>query len=147
MLYCGLDVSLKQTALCVVDSDGRVVREAKLATDPEVISRFLQDNELGCERIGPPSCTRHNQQVPADRRRVLSPSCNRCARHPANCIAYQCSSNHADTPGAKADRTVGRTTGTSPEPMMSASTCPGPTLGSWSTSPTSSGAELSGSAM
>ncbi|MFC7557094.1 hypothetical protein ACFQU7_40080 [Pseudoroseomonas wenyumeiae] len=52
MLYCGLDVSLKQTALCVVDGDGRVVREAKLATDPEVISRFLQDNELGCERIG-----------------------------------------------------------------------------------------------
>ncbi len=52
MLCCGLDVSLKQTALCVVDGDGRVVREAKLATDPEVISRFLGDNELGCERIG-----------------------------------------------------------------------------------------------
>ncbi|WP_424139390.1 IS110 family transposase [Roseomonas chloroacetimidivorans] len=52
MLYCGLDVSLKQTALCVVDGDGRVVREARLATDPEVISRFLQENELGCERIG-----------------------------------------------------------------------------------------------
>ena len=30
MFYCGLDVSLKQTALCVVDGDGRVVREAKL---------------------------------------------------------------------------------------------------------------------
>ncbi|RKK03032.1 hypothetical protein EBE87_25415 [Pseudoroseomonas wenyumeiae] len=52
MLYYGLDVSLKQTALCVVDGDGRMVREAKLATDPEVISRLLQDNELGCERIG-----------------------------------------------------------------------------------------------
>jgi hypothetical protein len=52
MLYCGLDVSLKQTALCVVDGEGRVVREARLATDPEVISRFLQENELGCERIG-----------------------------------------------------------------------------------------------
>ena len=48
MLYCGLDVSLKQTALCVVDGDGRVVREAKLVTDPEVISRFLGENELGC---------------------------------------------------------------------------------------------------
>src|SRR4051812_24127215 len=31
---------------------------------------------------------------------------------------------------------VSRTTGTMPEPMMSASTCPGPTEGSWSTSPT-----------
>ena len=52
MLYCGLDVSLKQTALCVVDAGGRVVREAKLATDPEVIGRFLRGNELRCERIG-----------------------------------------------------------------------------------------------
>ncbi len=52
MLYCGLDVSLKQTALCVVDDNGRVVREAKLTTDPEVISRFLRENELRCERIG-----------------------------------------------------------------------------------------------
>jgi transposase len=52
MLYCGLDVSLKQTALCVVDGDGRVLREAKLATDPEVISRFLCENEVSCERIG-----------------------------------------------------------------------------------------------
>jgi transposase len=33
MFYCGLDVSLKQTALCVVAGDGQVVREAKLITD------------------------------------------------------------------------------------------------------------------
>lgn len=52
MFYCGLDVSLKQTALCVVDGGGRVVREAKLTTDPEVISRFLRENDLCCERIG-----------------------------------------------------------------------------------------------
>jgi transposase len=52
MFYCGLDVSLKQTALCVVAGDGQVVREAKLITDPEVISRFLTENNLICERIG-----------------------------------------------------------------------------------------------
>jgi transposase len=52
MFYCGLDVSLKQTALCVVDGNGQVVREAKLITDPEVISRFLSENNLICERIG-----------------------------------------------------------------------------------------------
>jgi transposase len=52
MFYCGLDVSLKQTALCVVDGDGRIVREAKLATDPEAIGRFLDEHELHCERIG-----------------------------------------------------------------------------------------------
>src|SRR5271166_3537125 len=35
---------------------------------------------------------------------------------------------------------VKRTTGTAPEPMMSVSTCPGPTDGSWSISPTMSSA-------
>src|SRR5277367_1509225 len=41
---------------------------------------------------------------------------------------------------------VKRMTGTAPEAMMSASTCPGPTEGSWSTSPTSSSAAWSGKA-
>src|SRR6266851_702840 len=41
---------------------------------------------------------------------------------------------------------VKRTTGTAPEAMMSASTCPGPTEGSWSTSPTSSRAARVGRA-
>jgi transposase len=41
MFYCGLDVSLKQTALCIVDGDGRFVRETRLTTDPDLISRFL----------------------------------------------------------------------------------------------------------
>jgi hypothetical protein len=52
MFNCGLDVSRKQTALCVVDGGERVVREAKLTTDPEMISRFLRENDLCCERIG-----------------------------------------------------------------------------------------------
>ena len=52
MLHCGLDVSPKLTALCVVDRDGRIVREAKLTTDPEVINRFFCENEFRCERIG-----------------------------------------------------------------------------------------------
>src|SRR5271168_4444657 len=42
---------------------------------------------------------------------------------------------------------VSRTTGTAPESMMSANTCPGPTEGSWSISPTISSAELSGVAL
>ena len=43
-------------------------------------------------------------------------------------------------PAAWRNTSVRRTTGTAPEAMMSASTCPGPTEGSWSTSPTSSSA-------
>jgi transposase len=52
MFCCGLDVSLKQTALGVVDGNGQVVREAELITEAEVISRFLAESNLTCERIG-----------------------------------------------------------------------------------------------
>ena len=47
-------------------------------------------------------------------------------------------------PAAWRNTSVSRTTGTAPEPMMSARTWPGPTEGSWSTSPTISSAAWSG---
>ena len=33
----GIDVSLESTSLCVVDATGRIVREAKIASEPEVL--------------------------------------------------------------------------------------------------------------
>ena len=39
--YAGIDVSLESASICVVDATGRVVREAKVACEPEVlITRF-----------------------------------------------------------------------------------------------------------
>ena len=32
-----LDVSVKETAICIVDEDGKVVRESKAATEPQAI--------------------------------------------------------------------------------------------------------------
>ena len=32
--YAGLDVSLEETAVCVIDSDGAVVAEAKVSSEP-----------------------------------------------------------------------------------------------------------------
>ena len=52
MYCCGLDVSLRTTALCVVDGDGRIVKEAKVVSDPEAISDFLRGLGLTFERIG-----------------------------------------------------------------------------------------------
>lgn len=52
MHYVGIDVASKQSAICVLDSQGKIVREAKLATDPEVIGCFLTETELAIERIG-----------------------------------------------------------------------------------------------
>ena len=35
--YAGIDVSLEQSSVCVVDGTGRIVREAKVASEPEVL--------------------------------------------------------------------------------------------------------------
>lgn len=40
-LYVGLDVGLQETSLCVVDRDGKNVREAKVQTDPQTIRSAL----------------------------------------------------------------------------------------------------------
>ena len=40
--YVGLDVSLKQTSICVVDRTGSVVREGVVDSDPEAISVYVK---------------------------------------------------------------------------------------------------------
>ena len=40
--YVGLDVSLKQTSICVVDQTGSVVREGVVDSDPEAIAVFVR---------------------------------------------------------------------------------------------------------
>jgi transposase len=50
--YAGLDVSIKETSVCIVDGSGKVVREVKVATEPEAIVAILADESLLIERIG-----------------------------------------------------------------------------------------------
>ena len=50
--YAGLDVSIKETSVCIVDGAGQVVREIKVATEPETILAVLVDEALTIERIG-----------------------------------------------------------------------------------------------
>lgn len=50
--YVGLDVSLDQTSLCMLDAAGRIVRETKLDTDPDAIAEYLGQAALVIERVG-----------------------------------------------------------------------------------------------
>src|SRR5262249_60147503 len=50
--YVGLDVSLKQTSICVVDEPGAVVREGVVDSDPDAIVAFVRSNAPGMLRVG-----------------------------------------------------------------------------------------------
>src|SRR3954462_4964267 len=50
--YVGIDVSLELSSLCVLDTTGRIVREAKVASEPEVLIAFLSGLALPLARIG-----------------------------------------------------------------------------------------------
>lgn len=55
--YAGLDVSLEETAICVVDGDGRIVKELRAPSDPEALSKALKGVALPLERIGLEACS------------------------------------------------------------------------------------------
>jgi len=50
--YVGIDVSLKESSVCVVDSKGKVVRETKVASEPEALCRLVTEIGLPLTRIG-----------------------------------------------------------------------------------------------
>ncbi|MCI4680147.1 IS110 family transposase, partial [Rhodoblastus acidophilus] len=50
--YAGIDVSLEASSVCVVDSDGRIVREAKVLSEPEILIAWFGGLGVGLSRIG-----------------------------------------------------------------------------------------------
>src|SRR5919108_2126928 len=50
--YVGLDVSLKLTAICIVDRTGRIVREGVVSSDPEAIAGFVASHAPHVARVG-----------------------------------------------------------------------------------------------
>jgi len=50
--YAGLDVSLKLTSVCVVDEKGKIVREAKVESEPGALIGFFAELGLRMTRIG-----------------------------------------------------------------------------------------------
>src|SRR4051794_40015610 len=50
--YAGIDVSLERSSVCVVDAAGRIVRETKVASEPEALVRLFGQLGLPLTRIG-----------------------------------------------------------------------------------------------
>src|SRR5690242_9298308 len=50
--YAGIDVSLESSSLCVVDTTGRIIREAKVASEPEALIDWFSHLGLTLTRIG-----------------------------------------------------------------------------------------------
>lgn len=50
--YVGLDVSVKETSVCIVNEAGKICREAKIPSYPDDLVRFLNDPAMPVARIG-----------------------------------------------------------------------------------------------
>ena len=55
--YAGLDVSLEETAICVVDTTGRIVKEMRVPSEPEALITALREAGLVFERLGLEACS------------------------------------------------------------------------------------------
>src|SRR4051794_24872477 len=50
--HAGLDVSLKETSVCIVDGAGKIIRETKVDSEPEALVGYFASLEIKVVRIG-----------------------------------------------------------------------------------------------
>jgi len=50
--FAGLDVSVKETSVCIVDDSGRIVREVKVPSEPAALLQILKSDDYSFKRIG-----------------------------------------------------------------------------------------------
>lgn len=49
--YSGLDVSVKETSICIVDETGKICRELKVVSHPDDLVAVLRDPAWNLEHI------------------------------------------------------------------------------------------------
>jgi predicted NBD/HSP70 family sugar kinase len=80
--FAGLDVSVKETSICIVDDTGRIVREVKVASEPEAllqVASFVAD--MRALNVSP-----HIAQNISGRRSAID---SRTTRHPGYAVSQQ----------------------------------------------------------
>lgn len=50
--YVGLDVSMKDTFICIMDEAGKVINQGRTKTNPEEISQYLKRFQLSLDKVG-----------------------------------------------------------------------------------------------
>lgn len=50
--YAGIDVSLEQSSVCIVDGSGKIFAEGKIASEPEPLISYLRSLGIGLSRVG-----------------------------------------------------------------------------------------------
>ena len=50
--FAGLDVSVKETSVCIVDDEGKIIREVKVASEPDALLSVLANPAYRFKRIG-----------------------------------------------------------------------------------------------
>jgi transposase len=50
--FAGLDVSVKETSICIVDDAGKIVREVRVASEPEALLQVLTNTIYRFKRVG-----------------------------------------------------------------------------------------------
>ena len=59
--YAGIDVSLELSSVCVVDAQGKIVRETKVASEPEALVAFFASLSFAVSAAG---CTFRTSATP-----------------------------------------------------------------------------------
>ena len=54
--FAGLDVGLEETAICIIDSNGRIVRELRACSEPEALVRAPRALDVRYGRVGLEAC-------------------------------------------------------------------------------------------
>ncbi len=63
--FAGLDVSVKDTSVCIVDDTGGITREVKVASEPDVFISFRRNDldQLSCQMSAPAADIATNWQA------------------------------------------------------------------------------------